>query len=218
MDVRLLIEFSNRGFDSLFRWLYIAHSGTKPEGRLRSIRDVRGKMTPFGVSPDKEQALAERMEELGIHESGYRREVHPFRRPRRAERQQGRDLRLSQAPPDRHRGQMPAGAVPVAQPVPGPPHPDRQDRDRHPRQRERRGTADRQDPASEKEALEAGQGQDAGRQAPRRRKEERPGVQARPSRRLSGLPLNPRCSPDGSSSCSRPLSRDAASRTRTPCP
>ena len=130
-------------------------------------------------------------------ERGHRREVHPLGRPRRPERQQGRDLRLPQAPAHRHGGQVPAGAVPIPQPVPGPPHPHRQDRGGHPGPEERGRKADRQDPPPEEKAFQTGQGEDAGRQAPCFGEEERPVLPARPARRVSPARLSSRCTPAG---------------------
>ncbi|MCK7527763.1 MAG: peptide chain release factor-like protein [Ignavibacteriales bacterium] len=144
------------------------------------------------MSPDKEQALADRMAALGIREEDI---VEKFIRSGGHGGQNVNKVATCvylKHLPDRHRGQVPAGALPVPQPLPGPPHPDRQDRGGRPGQAERGGAADRQDPPPEEEALETGQGEDAGRQAPCLGDQEGPFLQARPARRVSPARLSRR--------------------------
>ena len=145
-------------------------------------------MAIFGVSPDKEQALAERMEKLGIREEDI---VEKFIRSgghggqnvnkvatcvylkhlptgTEVKCQQERSQSLNRFLARRILADKIETAI-VGKESAG-------------------GAADRQDPASEEEALQAGQGEDARRQAPRLREEEGPHLQARPRGRLTDDP------------------------------
>ena len=111
------------------------------------------------ISPEKERELIEKMERLGIKQSDIHRALRAFGRPRRPEREQSVDLRLSEACTYGHRGEVPAGKIPGSQPVLRPKTPCTEDRENDARKGERRAAAHREDQEAEKTPFEAGEGE-----------------------------------------------------------